>query len=54
MTKQKKKPSGSAIFMYCVIALGVILSTVCFSLYYSHSTDSGVVLWTGIVALWEM
>lgn len=47
---KKHKPSGPAIFMYCVIALTLIISIVCFTLYYGHYTQSGVILWTGITA----
>lgn len=46
MTKPKK--SGSAIFMYIVIAVAVSVSAVCFGLYYSGRTGSTAVLWTGI------
>lgn len=46
----KAKKSGSAIFMYCVIAITLITSIVCFSLYYGNIHKSGVMLWTGIVA----
>lgn len=47
---QKQKLSGPAVFMYSVIALTVILSAVCFFLYYSGVSTSLVVLWTGIVS----
>ena len=47
---KKTRPSGPAIFMYCVIAVTIVLSTVCFSLYYGHHTQSKVILWTGITA----
>ena len=46
----KHKPSGSAIFMYCVIALAVVLSAVCFILYYKNIYHSSAVLWTGVTA----
>ena len=46
----KTKKSGPAIFMYCVIAITVITSIVCFCMYYGSITDSKVILWTGIVA----
>ena len=46
----KSKISGPAIFMYSVIALTVVLSAVCFALYYSGSSESSAILWTGIVA----
>lgn len=44
------KKSGPAIFMYCVIALTLIISIICFSLYYRNVYKSGGILWTGIVA----
>lgn len=46
----KTKKSGPAIFMYCVIAITVITSIVCFYMYYGNINDSKVILWTGIVA----
>lgn len=36
--------------MYCVIALTVVLSVLCFTLYYGSFTKSKVILWTGITA----
>ncbi len=48
MTKHKK--SGSAIFMYCVIAITAITATICFCLYYAEFDESKAVLWTGITA----
>ena len=45
----KHKPSGPAIFMYSVIALTVIISAVCFGVYYSGFFANSAVLWTGIV-----
>lgn len=45
----KPKKSRPAIFMYCVIALALIISVACFVLYYGGIVKSGVVLWTGIV-----
>ena len=44
----RRKPSGPAIFIYCVIALTVVLSVLCFTLYYAGFTESKVILWTGI------
>jgi len=44
------KKSGPAIFMYCVIVITIIISIVCFTLYYSDIYKNGVVLWTGITA----
>ena len=46
----KAKKSGPAIFMYCVIAITVTTSIVCFSLYYGNIYKSKVILWTGITA----
>ena len=48
MTKPKK--SGPAIFMYCVIAITVIISIVCFALYYGNIYKNEMILWTGITA----
>ena len=47
---KKSKKSGPAIFMYCVIAITVIISVVCFTLYYGNIKHNKAVLWTGIVA----
>jgi len=47
---KKHKPSGPAIFMYCVIAFTLITSIICFVCYYGHYTEKSVVLWTGITA----
>ena len=44
----KPRPSGPAIFMYCVIAVTAITAAVCFILFYGGHTDSGFVQWTGI------
>lgn len=52
MAKQKK--SGPAIFMYCVIALGAVISTVCFYVYYTSLAKNSAVLWSGIVAFMVM
>ena len=40
--------SGPAIFMYSVIALGVITSAICFGIYYSGCLDVDFILWIGI------
>jgi hypothetical protein len=45
---EKKKKSGSAIFMYCVIAVTLLLSVACFVLYYANIVRYTAVLWTGI------
>mgnify|MGYP003311089236 CR=1 FL=1 len=42
--------SGPAIFIYCVIAISLIISTICFSLYYTEVYEYEAVLWSGIVA----
>ena len=46
----KTKKSGPAIFMYCVIAVTIIISIVCFTLYYKENYKNGAILWTGITA----
>jgi len=46
----KPKKSGPAIFMYCVIAIAIIISVVCFALYYRNIYKNGIILWTGITA----
>ncbi|MBQ9992546.1 MAG: hypothetical protein IJP33_03860 [Firmicutes bacterium] len=46
----KTKKSGPAIFMYCVIALTLIIAAICFVLYYGDFSEGTAVLWTGIVA----
>lgn len=40
--------------MYAVIAISIIIWIVCFSLYYGGTTDSGIVLWSGIVSFMIM
>ena len=47
---KKIKPSGPAIFMYCVIVITVITSIICFTLYYKNIYKEKVILWTGITA----
>ena len=47
---EKAKKSGPAIFMYSVIAVMVTAAAACLGLYYGGRTESGAVLWTGIVA----
>ena len=44
------KKSGPAIFMYCVIAITVIISLICFILYYRNIYKNPIILWTGITA----
>ena len=53
-TEKKAKPSGPAIFMYCVIVVTVVIALVCFVLHYAnlikgYPTLDNVVLWVGIV-----
>lgn len=47
---EKTKKSGPAIFMYCVIAITLIATIICFTLYYGNFNKSNIVLWVGIVA----
>ena len=47
---KKRNLSGPAVFMYSVILLTVLISAVCFGLYYSGTYKSGIVLWAGIVS----
>ena len=47
---KKHKPSGPAIFMYCVIALALVVAVVCFVLHYGKNNESAVILWTGVTA----
>ena len=47
---QTKKISGPAIFMYSVIALTVIVSLLCFCLYYADIYMNNIILWAGITA----
>ena len=42
--------SGPAIFMYSIIALGVIISIICFTIFYGGYIESQVILWIGITA----
>lgn len=42
--------SGPAIFMYSVIALGVLTSVICFGVYYGGYNENTAILWTGITA----
>lgn len=50
----RKKKSGPAIFIYCVIAITLIISAVCFFLYYSNITHHNAVLWVAIVSFMIM
>ena len=47
---KKRNLSGPAVFMYSTILLTVLISDVCFGLYYSGTCKSGIVLWAGIVS----
>lgn len=42
--------SGPAIFMYSVIALGVLTSVICFGTFYGGYNEASVILWIGITA----
>ena len=42
--------SGPAIFMYIVIGLSIIISVVCFTIYYTNIYNSSIILWIGISA----
>ena len=46
----KARKSGSAIFMYCVIVITIIIWLICFTLYYNNIYKNNVILWTGITA----
>lgn len=46
----KSKKSGPAIFMYTVIVITVIVSIICFILYYGNIYKNNIILWTGITA----
>ena len=46
----KHKPSGSAIFMYIVIAVALTIATICFVFYYGGHNENAVVLWIGVTA----
>ncbi len=48
MNKKKSKPSGPAIFMYCVITLTAVIAVVSFVLYYCEFAHSDVILWIGV------
>lgn len=50
MNENKPQKSGSAIFMYCVIALAVTLFSLCFFLHYSGIFAHTAILWTGVAA----
>ncbi len=46
----KTKKSGPAIFMYCVIAMTLVVAIVCFALYYGNINKNGIILWIGIAS----
>lgn len=50
----KPKKSGSAIFMYCVIAVTAVFAAVCFALYYANISRYDAVLWTGVASFTVM
>lgn len=41
--------SGPAIFMYTVIVICLVVSSICFGFYYTGNTNSLVVFWIGMV-----
>lgn len=43
--------SGPALFMYSVIAIGILTSVLTLGAYYGGKTDSRVIMWIGIVAI---
>jgi len=47
---RKNKKSGPAIFMYCVIGITLIISIICFYLYYGNIKRTENILWIGIIA----
>ena len=47
---EKPKKSGPAIFMYIVIAVGVLITLTCFTLYYGNFFKNDIVLWIGVTA----
>lgn len=47
---KKTKISGPAIFMYSVILITLITSTICFLNYYKFDNKSKVILWIGITS----
>lgn len=46
----KIKKSGPAIFMYSVIGITILISIICFVLYYGNIYVNSIILWTGITA----
>ena len=46
----KIKKSGPAIFMDCVIVITLIISIICFYLYYGNIYQNEMILWIGIIA----
>ena len=42
--------SGPALFMYSIIAIGVVLSVICFGFYYGGYNENNIILWGGITA----
>ena len=46
----KHKPSGSAIFMYIVIGVTLLVAIICLGLYYLDINTNKIVLWSGITS----
>ena len=49
MSKSKKKPSFSAILMYCIIGVTAVSAAACLGLYYTNILSHLALLWAGIV-----
>ena len=47
---EKNKKSKPAIFMYCVIAITLMLSIICLGLYYCDIYKNAVLFWTGVTS----
>jgi len=46
----KTKKSAPAIFMYCIIAVTLAVSVICFIFYYGNFFKNTTLLWCGITA----
>ena len=44
----KSKPSGPAVFMYCVIAITAVIALTVFILHYSKIYSNPALFWTGV------
>ena len=50
MHQEKQKKSAAALLMYRLIACGVILTLICFGLYYGAIFTNSILLWVGVTA----